>query len=140
MFVVIDAYVPQAESANIEIVSISVSIEAEREMYTIVCTIIAMIIHGCTEVEIIAITVATPDSHGPSVTYQMYGTEEIVAIHKLAVLTAAKHIHEVFVTHIEQIVIIIDGIVISEHHIVEYLINLIEEIKIDLIHIFVLTI
>lgn len=140
MLVVINAYVPQTESTHIETVFIPVGIEAEREVYAIVRTIIIVIVHGRIVIVIVAIAVSAPYSHRPFATYQMYGTEEVVAIHKLTVLTAAKHIHQIFVAHIEQIVIIIDGIVISKHHIVEHFINLIEEVKIDFIHIFILTI
>ena len=140
MLVVVSTYVPQAESSHIETVLIPVGIETEREVYAVVCTIIIMIIQGHIEVEIVAVTIAAPYSHRPFATNQMYGTEEVVAIHKPTILTAAKHIHQVFVAHIEQIVIIIDGIIISKHHIVEHFINLIEEVKIDFIHIFILTI
>ena len=140
MFVVITTYLPQAEFTYIEFVFIPVSIIAEREVYAIVCTIIIVITYGHIEIEIVTITVAAPYSHRPFITYQMYGTEEVVSIHKLTVLPTAKHIHEVFITHIKQIVVIVDGIVIPKHHIVNHLIDLIEEIKINLIHIFVLTI
>jgi hypothetical protein len=140
VLVVINAYVPHTETTHIETVLIPVGIEAEREVYAIVCTIIIVIVHGHIVIVIVAIAVAAPYPHRPSATYQMYGAEEVVAIHKPTVLTAAKHIHQIFVAHIEQIVIIVDGIIVSIHHIVEHLIHLIEEVKVDLVHILILTI
>ena len=110
------------------------------EVYAVVSPCISMVARRNTEVEVVAVGIAVPDAHPPRVTYHIYGTVEVVALHKLAVLTVAEHIHEVFVAHVEQVVVIVDGIVISVYHIVYHLIHLIEEVEVDFIHIVVLTV
>ncbi len=138
--VVIIASTPQAERAAKQLVSIHSSIVAVSEMYAIVGTCISMVACGNTEVEVVAVGVTVPNTHSPRMTYHIYRTIEVVAVHKLAVLSVAKYIHEVFVTYIQQIVVIVNGIVVSVYHIIYHLVHLIKKIKVDFIHIVVLTV
>lgn len=131
---------PQAECAVIECVMIHTGIVAVCKMDAIVSTTIGVIVHRYTKVEIVAICITCIDTHPPSAIYHIDRTIEIVAIDKSAVLTVTEHIHKVLIAHIEQIVIIVNGIVIAIHYIVNHLVHLIEEIKINLIYIIVLAV
>lgn len=131
---------PQTECTMIELVLISVGIVAVSEVDTVVSSNIGVIACGDTEVIVIAVGVAIPDTHTPCVAYHIYRTIEIVAIHKPAVLAAAKHIHEILIAHVEQIVVIVDGIVVSIYHIVYDLVYLVEEVEVDFIHVIVLAV
>jgi hypothetical protein len=119
---------------------IHAGIVAMRKMYAVVRSAICMIACGDSEVVIVTVCIARIDSHPPCVAYHINRTEEIVTIHKLTVLTIAEHIHEVLIAHIKQIVVIVYGIIITVNYIVNHFIHLIEEIEVNLIHIFVLAI
>lgn len=133
-------YSPQAERTFKENMLVSVGIETVRKMYAAVSAIIRIVERGDAKVEIVAIRITIPDTHTPRAIHHIDGAIEVVAIHKLTILAIAKHIHQVLVAHIEQIVVIVDGIVVSEHHIVEHLIGLVEKIKVDFKHIVILSV
>ena len=109
-------------------------------MYAIVSTTIVMIANGSTKVEIVTIIIARIDSQRPIITYHIDRTIEIITIDKLAILAITQYIQEVLITHIEQVVIIIHCIIIAIHDIINHLIYMIEEIEVDFVHIFILTI
>lgn len=134
------AYTPQAECAMEQNMFVSVSIETMGEMNAIVSTVISVIGYGDAEVEVVAVIIAFPDAHSPSTAYHIQRTIEVIALHELAILSIAQHIHQILITYIEQIVVIVNGIVVSEHHIIYHLIDLIEEVKVDFIHIVVLAV
>lgn len=138
--VVIVTASPQAECAVIQSVVIQSSIVAVAEVDTVVGTAISMVACGYAEVEVVAVVVTVPDTHSPGMTYHIYRTEEVVAVDKSTVLTATEHINEVLVAHIEQIVVVVYSIVISIYYIVDYLVYLIQEVKVDFIHVVVLTV
>jgi len=140
VMVMVIASTPQAECPVIQCMVIHAGIVAVSEVYAVVSTDIRVVTCGGAEVEVVAVGIAIPDTHTPRVTYHIYGAVEVVALHKPAVLAVAEHIHEVFVAHVEQVVVIVDGIVVSVHHIVYHLIHLIEEVEVDFIHIVVLTV
>ena len=140
VMVVLIASTPQTECTMIELVIIPVGIVAVSEVDTVVGPDIGVIACRDAEVIVVAVGVATPDAHTPCVTYHIYRTIEIVAIHKPAVLAAAKHIHEILITHVEQVVVIVDGIVVSIYHIVYDLVHLVEEVEVDFIHVIVLAV
>ena len=131
---------PQAECSVIECVMIHTSIVTVSKMDTIVSTTIGVIVHRHTKVEIVAVSITRIDAHTPTSLYHIDRTVEIVTIDKSAVLTVTEHIHKVLIAHIEQIVIIVNGVVIAIHHIVNHLVHLIEEIEIDFIYIIVLAV
>lgn len=131
---------PQAERSMIQCMCIDTCIVAIDVMYAIVSTNVSMIVHGYTEVEIVVVRILCIDTHSPSIAYHIDGAVEIVPIDKSTVLTTAKHIHKVFVAHIEQIIVVVYCIVISIYNIIDNLIHLKEEVKINFIYIFVLTI
>ena len=131
---------PQAEGTMIEHMVIQSGVVAMSKVYTIVGTTIRIIAYRYTEVEVIAITITRIDAHTPLTTNQVYGTEEIIAIDKLTILTAAQHIHQVLISHVEQIVIIVNGIVITIRYIIYHLIHLVEEVKIYLVYILILAV
>ena len=131
---------PQAESAVIQSVVIQSSIIAVGKVNTVVGTNIRVVACGHAEVEVVAVVVTIPDTHSPRTTYHIYRTVEVVAVDESTVLTATEHIHEVFVAHIEQVVIIVNSIVVSIYYIVYYLVHLIQEVKVDFIHVVVLTV
>ena len=70
----------------------------------------------------------------------MYGTEEVIAIDKLTILTTTQHIHQILITYIEQIVVIVNSIIITIYHIIYHLIHLVEKVKVYLVHILILTV
>lgn len=131
---------PQTECTMIELVMIPVGIVAVSKVDTVVGSNIGMIACRDAEVIVVAVGVAIPDAHTPCVAYHIYRTVEIVAIHKPAILAAAKHIHEILIAHVEQIVVIVDGIVVSIYHIINHLICLIKEVEVDFKHIIILTV
>jgi len=138
--VVLETASPQAESAVIQSVVIQSSIIAVGKVNTVVGTNIRVVACGHAEVEVVAVVVTIPDTHSPRTTYHIYRTVEVVAIDESTVLTATEHIHEVFVAHIEQVVIIVNSIIVSIYNIVDYLVHLIQEVKVDFIHVVVLTV
>lgn len=138
--VVMETASPQAESAVIQSVVIQSCIIAVGKVNTVVCANIRVVACGHAEVEVVAVVVTVPDTHSPRTTYHIYRTVEVVAIDESTVLTATEHIHEVFVAHIEQVVIIVNSIVVSIYYIVYYLVHLIQEVKVDFIHVVVLTV
>ena len=138
--VVTVAHTPQAECAMEQYMLVSVSIETMGEMNAIVRTAIRVISDRNTEVEVVTVIIALPDAHSPGTAYHVYRAIEVVTFHELAVLSVAQHIHQVLITYIEQIVVIVNGIIVSEHHIVYHLIDLIEEVEVDFIHIVVLAV
>ena len=140
MLVVIIASSPQAKRAIKQFVTISVSIVTEVKVYAVVRTIIGQVACGSAKVEVVAIVISIPDAHTPRASCHVYRAEEVVTFHELAVLIVAQHIHEVLIAHIEQVVVIVYGIVISIHHIVNHLVHLIEEVKVYLIHILILAV
>lgn len=137
---VLITYSPQTERTFKENMQVSVGIETVRKMYAAVSTIIRIVERGDAKVEIVAIRITIPDTHTPRAIHHIDGAIEVVAIHKLTILAIAKHIHQVLIAYIEQIVVIIDGIIVSEHHIVEHLVGLMKEIKVDFKHIVILTV
>lgn len=140
MMMVVKSSTPQAECAMIKCMVVNTGIVAMCKVDAVMSATIRMIACGNTEIEVVAVGIAVPDTHSPRTTCHIYGTIEVVALHKPAVLTVAEHIQEVFVAHVEQVVVIVNGIVVSIHHIIYHLIHLIEKIKIDLIYIVVLTV
>ena len=138
--VVMETASPQAESAVIQSVVIQSSIIAVGKVNTVVGTNIRVVACGHAEVEVVAVVVTIPDTHSPRTTYHIYRTVEVVTVDESTVLTATEHIHEVFVAHIEQVVIIVNSIVVSIYYIVDYLVHLIQEVKVDFIHVVVLTV
>lgn len=138
--VVMETASPQAESAVIQSVVIQSCIIAVGKVNTVVGTNIRVVACGHAEVEVVAVVVTIPDTHSPRTTYHIYRTVEVVAIDESTVLTTTEHIHEVFVAHIEQVVIIVNSIVVSIYYIVYYLVHLIQEVKVDFIHVVVLTV
>ena len=140
VMVVVVSAAPQTECTVEQGVVIQVGIVAVGKVYAIVGATIGVIACGCAEIEVVAVGVAVPDTHAPCVSCHIYRTVEVVAIDKPAVLAAAENIHEVFVAHVEQIVVVVDGIVVAIHHIVDYLIHLIQEVKVDFIYVVVLTV
>lgn len=72
--------------------------------------------------------------------YHIKRAIEIVTLDEATVLPVTQHIHKVFITYIKQIIIVIDSIIIAVYDIVNYLINLAEEVKVDFIYIIVLAI
>lgn len=131
---------PQAESAVIQSVVIQSCIIAVGKVNTVVGTNIRVVACGHAEVEVVAVVVTIPDTHSPRTTYHIYRTVEVVTVDESTVLTATEHIHEVFVAHIKQVVIIVNSIVVSIYYIVYYLVHLIQEVKVDFIHVVVLTV
>lgn len=109
-------------------------------MYAIVGTDIGCEAHGSTEVEVVTVCIVCPDAHSPRVPHHVKRTVEVVTVHEPAVLIVTEHIHEVLVAHVEQVVIIVDGVVISIHHIIDNLIHLIQEVEVDFVHIFKLAV
>jgi hypothetical protein len=103
-------------------------------------TIISIVEGRNAKVEVVAVRIAIPDAHSPSTSRHIDGAIEVVACHKPTILAITKYIHQVLVAHIEQIVVIVDGIIVSEHHIVEHLVGLVEEIKVDFKHIVILAV
>lgn len=131
---------PQTECTVIQSVLIQSCIVTVSEVDTVVGTDISMVACGDAEVEVVAIVVTVPDTHSPRVTYHIYRTVEVVAVDKSTILTATKHIHEVFVAHIEQVVVVVYSIVVSIYYIVDYVVHLIQEVKVNFIHVVVLTV
>lgn len=123
--VVVIASTPQAECAMVELVSISVSIVAQGKMYAIVGTDIGCEVHGCAVVEVVTVGIMCPDAHSPRAVHHIKGTVEVVAVHEPAVLVITEHIHKVLVAHVEQVVVIVDSVVISIHHVVDDLVHLV---------------
>jgi hypothetical protein len=119
---------------------ISISIETVCEVYATMSTIISIVEGRNAKVEVVAVRIAIPDAHSPSTSRHIDGAIEVVACHKPTILATAKHIHQVLVAHIEQIVVIVDGIVVAIYHIVNNLVCLIEEVEVYLIHIFILSV
>ena len=140
VMVMMIAATPQAECAMEEGMVIQVGIVAVNKVYTVVGSAICVIACGNTEVEVITVTIAVPYAHAPRIPYHIYRTIEIVALHKPTVLAATEHIHEVLITHIEQIVVVVDCIIVSIYHVVYHLVHLIQEVKVDFIHVIVLTV
>ena len=138
--VVMETASPQAESAVIQSVVIQSCIIAVGKVNTVVGTNIRVVACGHAEVEVVAVVVTIPDTHSPRTTYHIYRTVEVVTVDESTVLTATEHIHEVFVAHIKQVVIIVNSIVASIYYIVYYLVHLIQEVKVDFIHVVVLTV
>lgn len=138
--VVMETASPQAESAVIQSVVIQSCIIAVGKVNTVVGTNIRVVACGHAEVEVVAVAVTIPDTHSPRTTYHIYRTVEVVTVDESTVLTATEHIHEVFVAHIEQVVVIVNSIVVSIYYIVYYLVHLIQEVKVDFIHVVVLTV
>ena len=119
---------------------VSVGIETVCEVYAAMSSIISIVDGRGAKVEIVAVRITFPDAHSPSATHHIDGTIEIVTLHKPTILATAKYIHQILVTHIKQIVVIVDGIVVSEDHIVEHLVGLVEEIKVNFKHIVILAV
>jgi hypothetical protein len=140
VMVVMVSSTPEAECAVIQSMVIHTSIIAMSKVYSIVSTAIGMIACGYAEIEVIAIVVAVPYTHSPRMPYHIYRTVEVVTINKSTVLTTTEYIHKIFVTHVEQVVIVVYSIIISIYYIIDHFINLIQEIKVDFIHIIVLTV
>lgn len=115
---------PQAERSMIQCMCIDASVIAMNKMYAIVSATVSMIVYRYTEVEIVVVRILCIDTHPPCIAYHMDRTVEIVPIDKSAVLTTTKHIHEVFVTYIEQIIVIVYRIVISVYNIIDNFIHL----------------
>ena len=138
--VVMETASPQAESAVIQSVVIQSCIIAVGKVNTVVGTNIRVVACGHAEVEVVAVVVTVPDTHSPRTTYHIYRTVEVVTVDESTVLTATEHIHEVFIANIEQIVVIVNSIVVSIYYIVYYLVHLIQEVKVDFIHVVVLTV
>ena len=138
--VVMETASPQAESTVIQSVVIHSCIIAVGKVNTVVGTNIRVVACGHAEVEVVAIVVTIPDTHSSRTTYHIYRAVEVVAVDESTVLTATEHIHEVFVAHIEQVVVIVNSIVVSIYYIVYYLVHLIQEVKVDFIHVVVLTV
>ena len=131
---------PQTEGTMVECMSVKVSIIAVRKVYTIVSTTIAMITYRYTEIEVVAVRIVCIDTQAPGITCHIEGTVEVLTIDKTTVLATTKHVHEVFVAYIEQVIIVIYGIIVSVYNIIYHLIYLIEEVEVDLIYIIILTI
>lgn len=131
---------PQAECTVIECVMIHTCIVTVCKVDTVVGTTVGVIMSRYTKVEIVAVSITRIDTHAPTPLYHIDRTVEIVAIDKPAVLTVTEYIHKVLIAHIEQVVVIVNGIVITIHYIIDYLVHLIEEVEINLIHIFVLAV
>ena len=131
---------PQAERAMIELVSIYAGIVAVDKMDAVVGTVVGEVAGRNAEVVEAPVGVTLPDTQAPRMAYHIEGAEEVVAPHKPAVLTATEHVHEVFVAHVEQVVIVVYGVVVSVYHIVYHLIRLVEEIEVDLVDVVVLAV
>ena len=131
---------PKAECAVVQGVVIHRCIVAVGKVYAVVGSAIGMIARGGAIIVVVAVGVAGIDTHTPSVPVHIQRTVEVVALDEAAVLPAAKHIHEVFVAHIEQIVVVVDGVVVAVRHIVDDFVDLVEEVEVYLIHIFILAV
>ena len=131
---------PKAERAVVQGVVIHRCIVAVGKVYAVVGSAIGMIARGGAIIVVVAVGVAGIDTHTPSVPVHIQRTVEVVALDEAAVLPAAKHIHEVFVAHIEQIVVVVDGVVVAVRHIVDNFVDLVEEVEVYLIHVFILAV
>lgn len=131
---------PKTESAVVYRMVVHAGIIAMLEVYAVVCTNIGMIAGGSIEVEIVTIVVALIDAQPPRVTYHIDGTVEVVAVDESTVLAVAQHVHQIFVAHIKQVVIVVDGIIVAVYDIVDNLAHLIQEVEIDFIHIIILAV
>lgn len=140
MVAVVVAHTPETEASVEEHVMIHAGIVAVGKVDAVVGSAIGVVAHGRTEVEVVAVGIALPDAHTPRVAHHVEGTVEVVAADKLAVLAVAEHIHEVFVAHVEQVVVVVHRIVVSVYHIVNHLVHMIEEVEVYLIHILILTV
>lgn len=69
--VVLVTSTPQAECALEELVSITVSIVAQGEMYAVVGTYIGCEAHGRAKVEVVTIGIVCPDAHSPRTVYHI---------------------------------------------------------------------
>ena len=119
------AATPKAKCSVIECMAVVCGVVAVSEVYAIVCSTIAMVAHGGAIVEVVAVIVVCIDAHAPAVAYHIYRTVEVITVDKLAVLAATQHIHEVFVTYIEQIVVVVYRVVVSIYHVVDDLVGII---------------
>ena len=131
---------PKTECSMIKRMAIAISVITMNKVYTIMGTYIRMITHGSAIIIETKICIMRIDTHAPTIPHHIYRTIEIVTLHKTAILTITQHIHQVLIAHIEQVIIIVYRIIVSVHDIVNNLIHLIEEVKVNLIHILILAI
>ena len=91
---------PKAECSVIEGVVIHPRIVAMRKVYTIMGPTISMIASRYAKIVVITIRITRINTHSPSAINHINGAIEIITINESAILSASKHIHEVFISHI----------------------------------------
>jgi hypothetical protein len=131
---------PQAECSVIECVVIVCCIVTVRKVYAIVCSTITVIAYGCAVVEVVTVIVVCIDTHSPTISYHIDRAIEVIAVDESTILATTQYIHEIFVTHIEQIIVVVYSIIVSVYYIVNDLIGIVKEVEVNLIHIFILAI
>jgi len=114
---------------------IAVAVEAIMVEVAVVCTYIHVIDAGNSIIEVVAVAIALVDAEDEVRPGIIDGTIEILPLQEPFELAAAQHIAEVLVTDIEQIVIVVDCIVITEDHVVDDFVDVPKEVVVDLIDI-----
>lgn len=90
------------------------------------------------EIEMVAVGVGDVDAERPASTVYIHRTVEVGRLHEPAELTVAQHPAQVVVTHIQIVVIAVQGPLFAPKHVVHQISDAGDEVVVYLVHIVVL--
>ena len=103
-------------------------------------TYVALIVMRLWEVEVIEVSVVYVYTECPIIACHVDGAIEVVDVQHAAVLTGAEHPTQIIVTHVEQVVVIVQCPCKAIEHIVHNVVYVVDEVVVYLIHIVVLSV
>ena len=103
-----------------------------------VTTAVGLIARRRIVVEEAAVAIDRIDAERPVLARAVDWAIEVVELHELRKLAGIKHIAHIFVAHVKQAIILVDGVMIAIHHIVHDAIGRIDEVIVDLVAVIVL--